>query len=254
MTLSDSERNLLRNQVDFLGIRLDALTLEESVEACAELVNRRNQQHVVLNASKTVLASQDATLKSIINNCGLVNADGQSVVWGAKLLGQKVPERVTGIDLMGRLLDEAPARHWRVYLLGARQEVVRQVAVQLRTAGVDVVGYRNGYWSVGEEQSVVADISNTAPDLLFVAMPSPRKEQFLTAHLPNLNVGLAFGVGGSFDVLAGETKRAPVWMQRGGLEWFFRLVQEPRRMFGRYLIGNTRFAGLVLREKFARKH
>lgn len=239
--------------MSFLGTRLDALTMAESVQACADLIKKRGQQHVVLNASKAVLAAGDPHLTSVINNCGLVNADGQSVVWAAKLLGLKVPERVAGIDLMSRLLEEAPKNSWTVYLLGARESVVNTVANQLTAAGVQLAGYRNGYWDGPEEENdVVSNIATTAPDLLLVAMPSPRKEQFLAQHLLNLNAGLAFGVGGSFDVLAGVTKRAPVWMQRSGLEWFFRLVQEPRRMFKRYLVGNAKFTILVLREKFSR--
>lgn len=242
-----------RASVNFIGTKLDPLTMPESVEICAALIEQRGQQHVVLNASKVVLASQDEELTAIINDCGLVNADGQSIVWAAKLLGLDVPERVTGIDLMKQLLADAPTRSWRVYLLGAHQPVLENVVAQLTEDGIEIAGYRNGYWDVSEEEGIVAEIAATAPDLLFVAMPSPRKERFLAEHLPALNVGLAFGVGGSFDVMAGLTKRAPRWMQRTGLEWFFRLVQEPRRMFKRYLVGNSKFIMIVLHERFSRR-
>lgn len=235
--------------ISFLGLRLDALTIDESVDACERLIAERGHQHVVLNASKTVLATDDPQLATIINRCALVNADGQSVVLGARFLGKAIPERVAGIDLMRRLLDIAPGRNWRVYLLGAHQETIEQVNQLLVDEGVNVVGHRNGYWNTQQEDEVVEAIAETAPDLLFVAMPSPRKELFLEKHLDRLNTGLAFGVGGSFDVMAGKTRRAPRWMQKVGLEWFFRFLQEPRRMFKRYLIGNLRFVQLILKQK-----
>ena len=221
--------------------------MEESLQKCEELIMNRNAQHVVINASKIVLAESSKPLRKIINECALINVDGMSIVWAARLMRIPVPQRVTGIDLMYRLLESARDKNYRVYLLGAREDVMEKVASNFKKSGIRIVGQRNGYWSESEEDSIVANIARTRPDLLLVAMPSPQKELFLSRNMGNLNVGLAFGVGGSFDVEAGVTQRAPLVLQKMGLEWFFRLVQEPRKMFKRYLVGNLKFSCLYLK-------
>lgn len=230
-----------------MGIPIDALDEDASVRRCLELVETRGHQHVSVNAAKLIMAHDDPNLMRIIRSCSLVNADGQSVVWASRMLGRPIPARVAGIDLMNRIVDAAAKQRLRIYLLGARPEVVEATAEDFIRRGAHVVGYRDGYWADADEAQVVAQIAETAPDVLFLAIPSPRKEFFLARWLPDLNTGLAFGVGGSFDVVAGVTKRAPVAAQRLGLEWMYRLLQEPRRMFKRYLVGNTRFIVLALR-------
>jgi N-acetylglucosaminyldiphosphoundecaprenol N-acetyl-beta-D-mannosaminyltransferase len=231
------------------GIPVDALTMEESVvAACALIRTGRPHQHVAINAAKVVAARHDPRLRQIIESCAIANADGQSVVWASRLLGSGVPERVTGIDFMLRMWEVAAEHGFRVYLLGAKPETVRTTAAVARARGVDVVGARDGYWTPDEEASVVADVAATRPDLLFVGLPTPRKEEFLHRQLHALAAGLAVGVGGSFDVVAGVVSRAPLWMQRSGLEWLHRMVQEPRRLLGRYVLGNVEFVFLVARE------
>ena len=238
--------------VEVYGVPLHPLTMAQTVERVEALVaDGGPHQHVVLNAAKVVQLRDDPALREIVRSCALVNADGQAVVWGARLLGADVPERVTGIDLFDRLLDRAAELGWSVYFLGATEEVVRQV-VELQHSvrpALRIAGWRNGYWTAGEEPAVVAAVAAAKPTLLFVAMPTPRKEFFLAQHLEALDVPFAMGVGGSFDILAGITRRAPGWMQRAGLEWMYRLLQEPRRMFRRYLVGNVRFILITLGEK-----
>jgi len=234
-----------------LGLPVDALTIESTTAAVEAFVRAGGvHQHVVLNASKVVQAQKDSALRSAIEGCDLVSADGMSVVWAGRLLGVPIPERVTGIDLMERLFSKAAEHAWPVYLLGARQEVVeRVVAIESqRHARLRIAGYRNGYWAPADEGSIVADIAAAAPTLLFVAMPSPAKEEFIARHRDALRIPFVMGVGGSFDVVSGTTRRAPLWMQRAGLEWFYRLKQEPRRMARRYIVGNARFIALVTRE------
>jgi len=233
------------------GVPLHPLTMAETVDRVEALITAGGpHQHVVLNAAKIVQLADDPDLRRIVADCSLVNADGQSIVWAARLLGVRVPERVTGIDLMDELLARAAARGWSVYFLGAKDEVVQRLVEveRFRHPGLKVAGWRNGYWKADEEADVVAAVAQTRPTLLFVAMPTPRKEYFLARHLDALGATFAMGVGGSFDVFAGETKRAPRWMQRSGLEWAYRLRQEPRRMFRRYLVGNSRFLLLTLAE------
>lgn len=229
----------------FMGLKLDCLTMGQSLIRCEELIQSRNTQHVVINAAKVVSALENEALRKVINSCDLVNADGMSVVWSARILGIKVPERVAGIDLMYELVRLSAAKGFSIFLLGAEAETVKTVADEFASQGAKVVGHRDGFWDSSEEAQLVDDIATLAPDILFLAIPSPHKEFFLARHLSNLNVGLAMGVGGSFDVVAGLTRRAPRIMQVTGLEWMFRLSQEPRRMFKRYLIGNSKFVWLT---------
>jgi N-acetylglucosaminyldiphosphoundecaprenol N-acetyl-beta-D-mannosaminyltransferase len=238
-------------RVELLGLPVDALTLEETLDRAEDLIRAGGaHQHVVLNAAKVVQAQDDADLQAIIRSCDLVNADGMSVVWASRLLGEPLPERVTGIDLMDALLARAASRGFPVYFLGAREEVVRRVVeVECeRHPGLEVAGYRNGYWTPDQEKEVIEAVAAACPAILLVAIPSPRKEQLLARHRETLAVPFTMGVGGSFDVVAGVTSRAPAWMQRTGLEWLHRLMLEPRRMFKRYLVGNTKFVLLVIRE------
>ena len=238
--------------VNFIGLPIHALTMPQSI-ALAERFMRAggHYQHVALNADTVVQARRDETLTRIIRNSSMVTADGQSIVWASRLLGCAVPERVTGIDFMLGLWSCSVQNGFRVYLLGADQEALEGTVSAALSLGVDVVGFRNGYWSSDEEESVVEKVRAANPDLLCVALPSPRKERFIAEHLYDLGATLAIGVGGAFDVVAGRTKRAPRWMQEAGLEWAYRLIQEPKRMFRRYLLGNIRFIIIVLRARFS---
>lgn len=240
-------------RVRLLGLPLDLLDMQATLATVESLVDSgQATQHVVLNASKVVQAQGDVELRRAIEGCEVVNADGMSIVWAGRFLGIPVPERVAGIDLMDQLLGLAARRGWPVYFLGARQSVLEQTvaAERQRHPGLNVAGFRNGYWSPAEEDEVVRQVAAAKPTLLFVAMPSPKKEQFLARHRAVLRVPFVMGVGGSFDVVAGLTRRAPGWMQRNGLEWAYRLRQEPRRMAKRYIVGNTRFIVLVTRERW----
>lgn len=235
------------------GIDLDLLTMDDLVEACDALVQgRRLAQQTSLNAGKVVLMEDDRRVRAWVAESDLVTADGQSIVWAGRLLGHHVPERVAGIDLMGRLLDLAERKGYPVYLLGARSDVLTAFigAVEVRYPDLEIAGFSDGFFEDAEKAA--DDIRCSGARLLFLAMPSPMKESFVSNQRDRLGPILAVGVGGSFDVWAGRTARAPQWMQRCGLEWFYRLVQEPRRMWKRYLIGNLRFVGITLRESVRR--
>lgn len=237
-------------RVTVFGVPLDLLTMDQTVERCRELIEEgRAVQHVVLNASKTVMMEDVDGLREIIAECDLVNADGMSVVWAGRFLGYPVPERVTGIDLMERLLELSATAGYPVYFLGARQEVLERFTdiVRRRYPSIVIAGTRNGYFD--DDEAIAAGVARSGARLIFVAITSPRKEQFLASQLRNMGPVFAMGVGGSFDVWAGEARRAPRWMQRIGLEWFYRFAQEPSRMWRRYLVGNARFVAAVAREK-----
>ena len=241
-------------QVHFLNTSIHNLSMAETL-ALVEAAVDNNQQihHVVVNAGKIVQMQKDVQLRESVNNSDIINADGQAVVWASKILGKSLKERVAGIDLMGNLVELAGKRDFKIFLFGAKEEVVSEVAKIYESAHPGIIaGYRNGYFNPEDESEIAADIAGSGAQMLFVAITSPIKENFLYTHREILSdVNLIMGVGGSFDVVAGKTKRAPVWMQKIGLEWFYRFLQEPRRMWKRYLVGNSRFIWLVLKEKFS---
>ncbi|WP_229519723.1 WecB/TagA/CpsF family glycosyltransferase [Massilia oculi] len=226
--------------------------MEETLERVEDFVRaRRPHQHVVVNVDKLVKASRDEDLRRIINACDLVNVDGMPVVWASRLLGKPLKERVAGIDLFEALMRRAADKGWRVFLLGARPDVVREVAATYarRYPALVLAGVRDGYWQGKDaEAGVVRQVRDSRADLLFVAISSPMKERFLGLYQAEMRIPFAMGVGGSFDVATGRVKRAPAWMQKAGLEWFFRFLQEPRRMFRRYFIDDMAFIWLVIKE------
>ena len=220
------------------------------------VVSRKSfMQHIVVNAAKIVHAQKDEELRKAINNSDLVNIDGKPVVWALKLLGHKVPEKVSGVDLFVELVRLAEEKGYRPYFLGAKKEVLEQMVKNLGRdyPELKIAGYRDGYFKKEDEQSVADDIKNSRSDMLFLGITSPKKEIFLDKFTKYMNVPFSMGVGGTFDIVSGKTKRAPVWMQNWGLEWFYRFLQEPKRMWKRYLVTNTLFIILVIKEFFKRK-
>jgi N-acetylglucosaminyldiphosphoundecaprenol N-acetyl-beta-D-mannosaminyltransferase len=211
---------------------------------------RAPHYNIAINAAKVVDYHEDAALRDAIDGAHLVTVDGQAVVWAARALGQTVPERVAGADLMVELLAHSARCGYSVYLFGAKQDVVEECVARAkqRHPGLVIAGCRNGYFKAEEEAAIVTAIRDARPDILFLGFGSPKKEYFMKAHYRELGVPFVMGVGGTFDVLAGRVSRAPRWMQRSGLEWSYRLAQEPRRMWKRYLVGNARFLSLVARD------
>jgi len=239
------------HRAQLLGTAIDRLEMDEVVARCERSIDVRAPiQHVAVNAAKVVAMQQDEDLRRIVNRCELITADGQSVVWASHLLGDPVPSRVTGIDLMLELFELAERRGYRVYVLGGRAEVLDAAVAKLRRKHprLELAGWRDGYISADEEAAVAAQIRSARPDMLFGAMPTTRKEYFLARRGEELDVPFSMGVGGAIDVLAGVRRRAPKVVQRLGLEWAFRLAQEPRRLFRRYLVTNSRFVLLTLRQ------
>lgn len=240
-----------------MGCQIDNLSMEETLQRVDSLIRAgRPHQQVVVNVDKLVKASGDAELRRIINDCDLVNADGMPVVWAARLLGKPLKERMAGIDLFEALMQRAAERGWRVFLLGAREDVVARVRAvyEQKYRGLTIAGHGNGYWSAQDEETVAEQVAASRADLLFVAISSPKKEQFLGRYQARMHVPFAMGVGGSFDVAAGLVRRAPRWMQRAGLEWFYRFLQEPRRMFRRYFVDDMAFLWLFIKEAAGRQH
>lgn len=242
----------VKNRYPILNTYVNAISLDETVEQVEEIIKAGvPTQHVVINASKVNLMEKDAKLRKIVNQCPLINADGASIVWAAKILGIPLKERVTGIDLFLKLIEVAHEKKYKVYLFGAKEEVVVKVKhlFEKKYPNLQIVGYRNGYFTEADEPEIVRDMAESKADMMFVAFSSPKKEYWVNKYINKINIPFVMGVGGSFDVVAGVTDRAPLWMQNHGLEWFYRFIQEPRRMWKRYMIGNAKFVLLTFKTK-----
>jgi N-acetylglucosaminyldiphosphoundecaprenol N-acetyl-beta-D-mannosaminyltransferase len=238
-------------KVHLLGVPIDRLTMEEVLARVENAIERRSRLQIgVVNAAKLVNMRRDPRLRQDVLASDVILADGASVIWASHLLGDALPERVAGIDLMLAMLARASARGYRVYCLGATQEVLDRAVERMLAEfpGTRIVGRRNGYFGEADEEEVAREIAAARPDILFVAMTSPKKEKFLARWSARMNVPVCHGVGGSFDVVAGKVRRAPLAWQRLGLEWLYRVRQEPRRLWKRYLVTNTAFSAMVLSE------
>jgi N-acetylglucosaminyldiphosphoundecaprenol N-acetyl-beta-D-mannosaminyltransferase len=241
-------------RITILNTPVDALSMENTLRIIDDSIkNKQTIKHVVVNAAKLVNMQKDKKLFDSVVSSDIINADGQSIIYAAKLLNKKLPERVSGIDLMEKLVELAYLRKYRIFFFGAKEAVLKKVIsfYSKKYSPNIIAGFRNGYFSASDEMDIVNEISFSNPDILFVAISSPKKEIFLNKYKNNLNVPFVMGVGGSFDVIAGITKRAPYWMQKIGLEWFFRFLQEPRRMWKRYLITNILFIYYIIKNKFS---
>jgi len=241
-------------RIQMLNSYIDNLTMLQSLNLIDQAVSDgKHIHHSVVNAGKIVLMQKDVQLRESVNSADLINADGQAVIWASKLLGKPLKERVAGIDLMENLVELAHQKNYKIYCLGAKEEVVSKVVSHYKEkySPKIIAGYRNGYFTKEEEPKIAKEIAESGANILLVAITSPKKENFLYENRETLKVvNFIMGVGGSFDVVSGLVKRAPLWMQRSGLEWFYRLIQEPKRMWKRYLIGNSKFIFLILKEKF----
>ncbi|MUH71340.1 WecB/TagA/CpsF family glycosyltransferase [Psychrosphaera haliotis] len=242
-------------EISFLNSRMNAVSMKETVALIKASIEKGVFfQHVVVNVAKLVNMQSDKVLHESVQACDLINIDGQGVVLGAKFCGHDIPERVAGVDLFHELIAMSEKEGFPIFLLGATQEVVEKTQEKVRQLypTVIIAGYNDGYfWN--DEEAVVDKIRKSGAKLLFVAITSPKKENFINKWQDKLGVNFVMGVGGTFDVVAGKVKRAPVWMQKYGLEWLYRVLQEPSRMFMRYLVTNSKFAVLLLKEKLVKK-
>lgn len=236
-----------------MGIPVDAYTMDETLQAISDVIeNKEHIHHGVINAGKVVAMHRDPQLWESVVSADMINADGAGVVWASKKLNDPLPERVAGVDLMQELIPMAAEKGYKVFFFGAKEEVVKKVVdIYTDKFGQDIVaGYRNGYYTKEEEAGIAESIGKSGANMLFVAISSPKKELFLYEHRALLkSVNFIMGVGGSFDVVAGKVKRAPMWLQKLGLEGLARFIQEPGKMWKRFILDNTRFVILVYKYK-----
>lgn len=216
-----------------LGCRVDAVTLDEALDVLSQFIASGKPHHIVtLNAEMAYRALHDLEFKNIINRADLVTPDGSGIVWATRLLGSPVPERVAGIDLVQALAVRAAKEGWRLFLYGGAPGVAEEAARRLkeRYPGLNILGTSHGYLNQEEEKKLLQSLKENPPEVLLVALGSPKQEYWIAEHLSELGIPVAIGVGGSLDVLAGRTKRAPRFMQKWGLEWLYRVIREPRRV------------------------
>jgi N-acetylglucosaminyldiphosphoundecaprenol N-acetyl-beta-D-mannosaminyltransferase len=236
-------------RTEIFDLPVDIISHDETLRAAVEsMESGRRCQHVALNVAKLVKARTDPELDRDIRACDIVGIDGAGIVWALRLLGHQVPHRVAGADLFVSLMGECARRQLRPFLLGATPKVMDDAvrALHRHFPGLQLAGTHHGYFSADEEDAVCALIRSSGAHCLFVAMPTPRKERFMNRFRDDLSVPFVMGIGGTLDVMAGYVRRAPVLVQKLGLEWAFRAAQEPRRLAWRYLRTNVIFAGLIL--------
>jgi N-acetylglucosaminyldiphosphoundecaprenol N-acetyl-beta-D-mannosaminyltransferase len=236
-------------RIELMNVPVDVMTLSETLrEIEASMISRIRLQHVALNVAKLVSLQKDTALREDVASADIVGIDGMGIVLAVRVLGHKDVPRVSGIDLMNNVLSLCADKGFRPYFLGAKPGVVGQavsVAVK-KYPNLQFAGFQDGYFSEDDEPFVMEAVKAAGADCLFIGMPSPRKERLLRTWRDKLDVPFIMGVGGSIDILAGTTKRAPQWMQRTGFEWVYRIYQEPGRMWRRYLTTNTKFAFMLL--------
>lgn len=241
-------------RTNLLGCPFDQIGMQSTIEQCLAWCEGPRASHTVItmNAALLCMIRRDAELRNACQGGDLVVADGVPVVWTSRLAGRPLPDRVAGVDLTSNLLSAAARRGLSVYFLGARAEVLEKL-VQLchrDYPGLVISGWRDGYFSAGDHEAIVAEISRLGPHMLFVGLPSPFKEVWVERNRDALGVPVIVGVGGTFDVLTGVVRRAPRLLQSIGMEWSWRLAMEPRKMWKRYLRTNIEFIGLALQEIF----
>ena len=246
-----------RDRRELLGCPFDRVTMQSAVDQCIQwcLGPRVPRTVITANAGILCMMRHHPKLREACRRGDLIVADGMPVVWTSRLAGIPFPERVAGVDLMAELLEAASAHRLSVYFLGARPEVVGELVRRCAGdyPGLTVAGSRDGYFGLAEHDGIVEEIRQAAPHMLFVGMPSPFKETWCERHRVALNVPLIMGVGGTFDVLAGYVRRAPRPVQSMGLEWFWRLAMEPRKMWKRYLVTNSEYLWLAASEILKRR-
>lgn len=236
--------------------RFDAWTLPQCVEAVMAAIDRGERGWLcTVNVAILMMMRDSPTLQAFADRARWTVADGQPLIWASRWFGRPLPERVTGVDLVHALCAQAQARGLGIYLLGATDPIITTLAQQLQQHYPRLkLHWANGYFSATEATQRAEAVAQSGAHILLVGMGVPRQETFIASQWDRLGVQLAIGVGGSFDVLAGLRARAPAWVQRMGMEWFYRLVQEPRRLWRRYLVTNTQFVALLLRALISPRH
>lgn len=222
----------MNEQVEILGVKVDAVTMIQAVERVQSLICAGKPSIVATaNAEMLLNATHDAELKKILNAADLVVPDGAGTVWAARHLGKQMPERVAGFDLVQELMKIAPARDIKFFMFGSAPGIADKAKSKAESLypGIKIVGTRNGYFKSADEPEIISQIKNSRADVLLAALGVPKQEKWIMKYKDELQIPVSIGVGGTFDVMAGIVKRAPLWMQKARLEWLFRAMLQPSR-------------------------
>ncbi len=233
--------------VSLFGVRVHAVSMDEAIQHILRFVRENNPRQVVTaDSSMVVMAQRDDHLRDIINRADLVTPDSIGILWACRRRGFVMPERVSGVDIVVRLAQISAQTGLRLYFLGAQPGVAEQAAqrLQARYPGVCIAGCQHGYFPPESESEIVRRICEAQPDVLCVAMGIPKQEKWIDRYRDVLRVPVSIGVGGTFDVLSGRVRRAPLWMQRTGMEWLWRVGHNPRKISKVMLL--PRFVWMVL--------
>jgi len=239
-------------RVNILGVGVSAINIPMALEVIGNWIARRESHYVCVTGVHGVIESQrDEELRRIHNRAGLVTPDGMPLVWLSRLRGFHYVERVYGPDLMLALCERSVAEGWRHFFYGGAAGVPEQLAtvLQKRFLGLQIVGtYSPPFRSLipEEDRQIVRMINDANPDIVWVGLSTPKQERWMAEHVGRLVAPVLIGVGAAFDFLSGWKRQAPRWVQRSGLEWLFRLLTEPRRLWRRYLVNNPLFVALVV--------
>lgn len=219
-------------RLEILGVGIDKVNSQQALQKIREFIaSGKPHQIVTANAEIIYQASKNKKMKDIINRAQLVTADGSGVVWASRQLKQPLEQRVTGIDLVNSICAQSAKENWKIYILGSAPGVASEAAKNICKTfpGCNIVGTHHGYFHAQEEKEILEELVQLKPDILFVALGAPKQEYWIAEHLSELGIPVGMGIGGSMDVLSGNVKRAPKWMQKMSLEWLYRLLIQPSR-------------------------
>ncbi len=248
------------NKVNILGTPVSSLTMDELFSDWESVIKAGNKAQVCITPANSILAARaTARVQEIYKNADYVLCDGVPVKWASEFLGNPIKERITGLDVLPRIFPFAASRNFSVFLLGASPGVANKLkeVMEAKHPGVKIVGtfvppFRTVF-STAENEEMIEAINSVKPDILLVSLTAPKQDIWIAENLQNLDTHLAIGIGGAFEVAAGMIQRAPLWMQKSGLEWFYRFLQEPKRMFRRYFVEAPVFIPLIIQQKFSRR-
>lgn len=244
------------DKVNILGVGVSRLDLDETMKRMCRAIEDKEKIQIAITPVNSILwARESPALMNIYNNVALSTADGVPLIWASKFLGKPIRGRVTGLDLLPSFSRVSEVAGYSFFFLGAGEGVALQLTETLKKSypNLKVVGMYSPPFSErfsdDENKKIVSMINSSGADVLWVSLTAPKQDYWIAEHLEKLNTAVAVGVGAAFDVVSGKINRAPKWMQKSGFEWFYRLLQEPRRLFGRYLLEAPKFIPLVLLQK-----
>jgi N-acetylglucosaminyldiphosphoundecaprenol N-acetyl-beta-D-mannosaminyltransferase len=243
----------MSHSTNIMGILFPNVTMDQTVTILGEVIDQESTElfHVITGNPEIVMSCQkNASLRKVVDQAGLVTADGAGIVMVSRFRGGQLTERVTGCDLLFRLLEEGDRKHWSFYMLGAEESVSEQAVkvIAQRYPGVIIKGRHHGFFQADEAQQIVEEICTAQPDFLIVALGAPHAEYWISKYLHQLNARVAIGVGGSLDIVAGKTKRAPAIWQKLNLEWLYRLLSQPSRWRRQLILPRFAVRALLFRE------